>query len=305
MGRERSWDRGPRAEQSSHACPYPPDGSARPSEQPLRPLELAGQDRQSEWKDDDAGARNRDHEERHAEHEDAESSQGDADPAHPESGGSPGLGARDLHRRFIGTAPSSMTAPRFRHDPASTRTSLEARPFRSARRMPRSLRKPSTIEKAKRDLAQGKEPSTAAGEFVREEIEHIREGRHGARSPKQAIAIGLSKARRAGVPLKPPRPGSAKRSTRRSAAQAYAVGQGRRKPRAPSPRRARATEKALQREPRESASRNALSAQASQAARRRSASERSQAAKTAVATKEPKVRSRAAKRAALTRQRHR
>ena len=57
-----------------------------------------------------------------------------------------------------------------------------------------------TIDRAKKDLAEGKSPSTAAGEFVREEIEHVREGKHGARSPEQAIAIGLSKARRAGVP---------------------------------------------------------------------------------------------------------
>src|SRR4051794_182971 len=98
----------------------------------------------------------------------------------------------------------------------------------------------STLKKAKRDLTRGKQPSTAAGEFVREEIEHIRRGQHGARSPQQAIAIGLSKARRAGVPLKPPRRGRAKERTRRSAAQAYATGQGQRRPRAASPRRRRA-----------------------------------------------------------------
>jgi hypothetical protein len=85
----------------------------------------------------------------------------------------------------------------------------------------------NTSQKAKRDLAQGKQPSTAAGEFVREEMEHIRRGKQGARSPQQAIAIGLSKARRAGVPLKPPGPGRAKARTRRSAAQAYATGQER------------------------------------------------------------------------------
>src|SRR5262245_52868578 len=96
-----------------------------------------------------------------------------------------------------------------------------------------------TTEKAKRDLAQGKSPSTAASEFVREEIEHVREGKHGARSSRQAIAIGLSKARRAGVPLKPPAPGRTTRRTRRAAARDYATGQGRRKPRAPSRRRSR------------------------------------------------------------------
>ena len=71
-----------------------------------------------------------------------------------------------------------------------------------------------TVERAKKDLRQGKSPTTAAGEFVREEMEHIREGKHGARSTKQAIAIGLSKARRSGVPLKPPAKGQAKARTR-------------------------------------------------------------------------------------------
>jgi hypothetical protein len=77
----------------------------------------------------------------------------------------------------------------------------------------------STVEKAKEDLREGKSPSTAAGEFVHEEIEHVREGKHGAHSPQQAIAIGLSKARRAGIPLKPPRPGRTSESTRKSAAR--------------------------------------------------------------------------------------
>src|SRR6188472_1289174 len=108
----------------------------------------------------------------------------------------------------------------------------------------------STVKKAKRDLRAGKSPTTAAGEFVREEIHHVREGKHGARSTKQAIAIGLSKARRAGVPL-PPR-GS--RSVRKRASRDLAVGQHRRKPRAPSRTRARATERALKREPRRAAS---------------------------------------------------
>src|SRR5438105_7067527 len=94
-----------------------------------------------------------------------------------------------------------------------------------------------TIERAREDEREGKSPSTAAGEFVREEIEHIREGKHGARSPEQAIAIGLSKARRAGVPLKPPKKGEAKKRTRQSAQRAYEVGQGKRKARAPSRKR--------------------------------------------------------------------
>jgi hypothetical protein len=161
----------------------------------------------------------------------------------------------------------------------------------------------STVKKAKRDLAQGKQPSTAAGEFVREEIEHIREGKHGARSPQQAIAIGLSKARRAGVPLRPPGRGAARERTRRSAAQAYAVGQGRRKPRAPSSRRGRAVERALKREGRQSVSHAALATQATRAAESRSAAERSRAAKKAATTKGAKGRSEAAKRAAKTRKR--
>jgi hypothetical protein len=127
----------------------------------------------------------------------------------------------------------------------------------------------ATIQRAKKDLRQGKSPTTAAGEFVREEMEHIREGKHGARSPKQAIAIGLSKARRAGVPLKPPGKGQASRRTRRSATRAYQVGQGKRKPRAPSARRSRATRQALKREGRRAASPRALSTQARRAAARR------------------------------------
>ena len=125
------------------------------------------------------------------------------------------------------------------------------------------------VERAKKDLREGKKPTTAAGEFVREEIEHIREGKHGARSTKQAIAIGLSKARRAGVPLKPPTKGQAKASTRSSARRAYEVGQGRRKPRRPSARRSRAVRAALKREGHKAASRKALSTQARRAARRR------------------------------------
>ena len=128
-----------------------------------------------------------------------------------------------------------------------------------------------TVSKAKQDLRQGKSPSTAAGEFVREEIEHVREGKHGARSTKQAIAIGLSKARRSGVPLKPPARGTTAKRTRRSAARDYATGEGKRQPRRPSARRSRATLGALKREGRSSASHRALSRQARRttAARRR------------------------------------
>lgn len=126
-----------------------------------------------------------------------------------------------------------------------------------------------TVEKARADLRSGKSPSTAAGEFVHEEIEHVRQGKHGAKSTKQAIAIGLSKARRAGVPLKPPRKGQASRRTRRSAQRDYEVGQGRRRPRASSRRRKTATRDALKRQPRSTASHAALSRQARSAARRR------------------------------------
>src|SRR4051794_41919126 len=105
-----------------------------------------------------------------------------------------------------------------------------------------------TMRKAKQDLREGKSPTTAAGEFVHEEIDHIRRGKHGARSPEQAIAIGLSKARRAGVPLKPPKKGQTKKSTRRSAERGYAVGQGKRKPSRPSRKRSKTKTRRLPRE---------------------------------------------------------
>lgn len=124
----------------------------------------------------------------------------------------------------------------------------------------------NTVRKAKRQLAAGKSPGTAASEFVREEIEHVRKGVHGARSTKQAIAIGLSKARRAGVPLKPPTRGRVKAETRKSAERAYRAGLGRRTPKAPSRRRGEAALRALRREPRSTASKSALSAQAKRAA---------------------------------------
>jgi len=161
-----------------------------------------------------------------------------------------------------------------------------------------------TIRKAKRDKRAGKSPSTQAGEFVREEIDKIRRGEHGARSPRQAIAIGLSEARRAGVDLPPPRRGKAKAQTRRSAKYAYEAGQGRRKPRR-RPRVSRAVKRALKREPRSSVSRRALSQQAKRAASHRSAASRSAAARKAVRTKGAKGRSVAAKKAARTRSRRR
>lgn len=157
-----------------------------------------------------------------------------------------------------------------------------------------------TLEAARRDKRQGKAPSTQAGEFVREEVEHIRKGKHGARSAKQAIAIGLSKARRAGVKLKPPARGKTSERTRRSAQHEYEKGQ-RHEP--VSSTRSRARENALKHEPASSASHAALSRQARAAARERSSSERSAAARKAAQTKGPRERSQAAKKAARTRAR--
>jgi hypothetical protein len=125
-----------------------------------------------------------------------------------------------------------------------------------------------TLERARRAKRQGKSPSTQAGAFVHEEIEHIREGKHGARSTKQAIAIGLSKARRAGVKLKPPRKGQASARTRKEAARAYRAGQSSRRGET-SAKRSRASLRKLKREPRRAASHEALSRQARSAARRR------------------------------------
>ena len=125
-----------------------------------------------------------------------------------------------------------------------------------------------TLERAEQDKREGKSPSTQAGEFVREEIHHIREGKHGAASAKQAIAIGLSKARRAGVDLAPPKKGSVSEKTRKSAARDSSRGHSRKK-KAVSARRSRSSETALKREPRSAASHKALSRQAKSAARTR------------------------------------
>src|SRR5512142_688348 len=105
-----------------------------------------------------------------------------------------------------------------------------------------------TAERAREDLREGKAPSTAAGEFVREEMEHIREGKHGAASPQQAIAIGLSKARRSGVPLKPPAKGKAKSRTRTQAKRDYRKGQSGKR-RKVSATRSRAASRALKKKP--------------------------------------------------------
>src|SRR5436305_1516871 len=161
-----------------------------------------------------------------------------------------------------------------------------------------------TIQKAQKAKRAGKAPTSQAGEFVREEIHKIRRGEHGARSPQQAIAIGLSKARRAGVGLRPPKKGKVKERARRSAEYAYAVGQHKRKPRR-RPRVSRAVSQVLKREPRSTASHKALSRQASRAASRRTPSEGSTAARKAVHTKGAAGRSAAARKAARTRARHR
>jgi hypothetical protein len=158
-----------------------------------------------------------------------------------------------------------------------------------------------TIERAQQDAREGKSSSTQAGEFVREEMHHIREGKHGARSTKQAIAIGLSKARRAGVKLRAPKKGTASAETRRRAARD--LKKGKRPKRKVSATRSRATLRRLKRESRSAASPRSLARQARSSARRRSASSRSAAARKAARTKGPAGRRAAARKAARTRAR--
>jgi len=142
-----------------------------------------------------------------------------------------------------------------------------------------------TIERAREDAREGKAPTTQAGEFVREEMDHIREGKHGARNTKQAIAIGLSKARRAGVKLPPNPSGKTEKPTRRR----------------PSAKRSRATSEALKREGRGAASKEALSRQARSTAKARGPQNRQKAAAKAVRTKGAAGRKQAARKAARTR----
>ncbi len=156
----------------------------------------------------------------------------------------------------------------------------------------------TTIRKAREDKRAGKAASTQAGEFVHEEIEHVRRGKHGARSTKQAIAIGLSKARRSGVKLPPPAKGKASSRTREQAKHDLAKSSSHRKA---SSKRSKAVRGALKREGRSSASPTALSKQATSAARRRSAASRRGAAKKAAATKGATGRRQAAVKAARTR----
>lgn len=137
-----------------------------------------------------------------------------------------------------------------------------------------------TVQRARRAKRAGKSSSTQAGEFVREEIHHVREGKHGAKSSKQAIAIGLSKARRAGVKVKPPKKGTTSEKTRRSAERDYAKGKKK-----PSAKRSKASRRALKREGRSAGSRKALSRQAKSAAKRRTPAQRSAAARKAARTR--------------------
>ena len=159
----------------------------------------------------------------------------------------------------------------------------------------------ATLERAQRDKEEGKSPSTQAAEFVREEFDHIRSGKHGARNTKQAIAIGLSKARRAGVELPPPKSGTSSSRVRKQAERDYEKGQS---GAGTSPKRSTARERALKREPRSAASHRAISKQAKQAASRRSSASRSAAAEKAVRTKGAGGLRRAARKAASTRQRN-
>jgi len=147
-----------------------------------------------------------------------------------------------------------------------------------------------TLERAREDAREGKAPSTQAGEFVREEIHHVREGKHGARNAKQAIAIGLSKARHAGVKLGAPNPKTASATTRKKAKQDSARGKRRIKP---SMKRSRATEAALKREGRSAASSSALGRQAHSSATMRGRERRVAAAKKAAATRSHTSSSRA------------
>lgn len=146
-----------------------------------------------------------------------------------------------------------------------------------------------TLERAREDAREGKSPSTQAGEFVREEMHHVREGKHGAASPQQAIAIGLSKARRAGVKLQPPRRGNASARTTEKAERDYRKGQSHSR-RKPSRTRSRATSAALKKEGRSAASHRALSRQAQSSARKRGSTSRHNAAMKASRTRKARSR---------------
>ena len=155
-----------------------------------------------------------------------------------------------------------------------------------------------TLDRAQEDAREGRSPSTQAGEFVREEIHHIREGKHGAKSTKQAIAIGLSKARRAGVKLQTPRKGTASARTRTQASRELRRGRVRRKP---SQKRSRATSSALKKEGTSAASKRSLASHARSTARKRGAAARHRSAMKAVRAKGQRGRSQAGRKAARMR----
>ncbi len=148
-----------------------------------------------------------------------------------------------------------------------------------------------TIQRARKAKQEGKSPSTQAGEFVRETIEHIRDGKHGARSAEQAIAIGLSKARKAGVKLPAPKKGETSEATRKQAKRDLKRGgENQTKSEKPNPKRARATTRVLKREGTESASKSALSRHAKEAAKQRSPEARSASARKAAKTRKANAR---------------
>jgi hypothetical protein len=169
--------------------------------------------------------------------------------------------------------------------------------------IPMQERNPSEI--ARDDEREGKAKTTQAGEFIREEIHHIREGKHGAESPEQAIAIGLSKARRAGVRLPPPRKGKASARTRKRAKRDLALAKGAPSRRRPKATRSRATLRALRRKGRRAASRTALARHARRSARKRGPAARKASARKAVRARTPAQRRASAKKAARTRRRSR
>src|SRR5437762_4250766 len=156
------------------------------------------------------------------------------------------------------------------------------RPLRRESSRGQFMPEKQTLARAREAKRRGKRPTSQAGEFVREEIHHVRAGKHGARSTKQAIAIGLSKARRSGVDLPAPEKGEASEKTRRSAQHALRRGRTRTRP---SARRSRATHGALRGEGRSAASHRALSRQASTAARKRTSGSRKAAARKAARTR--------------------
>ena len=158
-----------------------------------------------------------------------------------------------------------------------------------------------TLKRAKKDKAEGKSASTQAGEFIKEQFDHIREGKHGARSTEQAIAVGLSEARRASVKLPAPKKGKYGDEVAHKAELDLEAGKH---PHKPNPKRSKASEKALQREGSRAATKAAISRHSKTAAAKRTAAEKHESAMKAVETKGPKAMSEAGKKAARTRKRN-